>query len=564
MDVAFDVIEAAKPYTILLGTFGICVVYPLVVLFWTCIEGHAAADGQASRASSEALAAEAWKSKAASEPVKKASAARLPLQKRVRGLPGRSVSRSRLAVAVACAAAACVGTLVAAGRALGFAVGAPPGPLVHACALGSAGAASACRGLEDSLLTDGGPALEAQQSASMGGSSVGAALAGVLALAGAAAALGHATRRTKAVGATRRRAGLAGRTPAVRPRMRQSGSSGLLRHSSSYESMHAAQPRPDTVTDFPDDVTWYTPPFAGGVSMWHHVDLHVKSWLDEDTGLYHYVNEIPKGALQKFELQTRLEQNIIREDPKGSSKLQAFGQPVPFNYGCFPQTYRDPKEYDELHNAPGDDDPLDVIDLTTRAVAVGVAVACRPLGAVCLIDEGQADWKILVVSTEAEEPLAAAMSIEEVERLAPGRIEQALKWMDDFKEFSSHKETTLHYHIHGADVAKAIIEKDHKAWSRLLAEADASGLARGHWVRGAKQAKAVSSAWSPQTLGVPGELLHVPSKLVGAAGRAAPAPAYATSRGLGLTMRRQVTSGSEGGEGGEAGAEASSDAETGF
>ena len=55
---------------------------------------------------------------------------------------------------------------------------------------------------------------------------------------------------------------------------------------------------------------------------------------------------------------------MIREDVKGSNRLKSFGKLVPFNYGCFPQTFRDPFEHDELHQAPGDNDPLDVIDVS--------------------------------------------------------------------------------------------------------------------------------------------------------------------------------------------------------
>lgn len=219
------------------------------------------------------------------------------------------------------------------------------------------------------------------------------------------------------------------------------------------------------------------------VSPWHHVDLRVKDWLDKADGTYRFVNEIPQGTRRKFEVQTELPGNVIREDPKASRWLRAFAEPVPFNYGCFPQTFRDPLEADDIHGAPGDNDPLDVIDLAPEPARVGEIVICRPLGAVCLIDEEKADWKIIVVNTRAKGPLAAARSVEEVERVSPGCVEKVLRWMDDFKRHSSAGEARLHFRVHGAETAASIIERDHAAWLRLVEEADASGTARGHWIR---------------------------------------------------------------------------------
>jgi len=218
------------------------------------------------------------------------------------------------------------------------------------------------------------------------------------------------------------------------------------------------------------------------ISLWHDVDLHVKTWLDEDIGLFHYVNEIPLGTLEKHEVQPGEPYNRIVEDPVGSARLKAFGQPVPFNYGCFPQTYRDPDEIDELHGAPGDDDPLDVLDVSGHSVGVGDVVECRILGAVCLVDEGEADWKVFVVNTRAG-PLSHARSVEDVEAVAPGRIQEMLGWMEDFKHSTGKDTATLHYKIHDAEWATALVERDHASWRRLVTEAQANGTARGHWIR---------------------------------------------------------------------------------
>jgi inorganic pyrophosphatase len=291
----------------------------------------------------------------------------------------------------------------------------------------------------------------------------------------------------------------------------------------------------------PGDVPVYEAPKAEVTSLWHHVGLRVKTWLDEDTGLFRYVNEMPQGSLQKFEMQTRDTLNAIRETEKDSNKLKAFGQPVPFNYGCFPQTYRDPNECDELSGVCGDDDQLDVVDLCKATVGVGHVAHCRPVGAVCLIDEGRADWKILVVNTESNEPLAAAHSVEDVERVAPGRIQEALKWMDELKQWGDG-DAKLDFKVHDAQTAIDIIDRDHASWRNLTAEAGSDGMARGHWIhepvgKELDDTKIMTLQWPP-VCAVPGQSKNEKTMFIGAARSMLE---YHRSRAARrLTMRREL------------------------
>jgi inorganic pyrophosphatase len=185
-------------------------------------------------------------------------------------------------------------------------------------------------------------------------------------------------------------------------------------------------------------------------------------------------------------MHTKQPQNLITEHQSGSKKLQAFGVPVPFNYGCFPQTIRDPTKIDEISGLCGDNDPTDVIDLTKAFVDPGAVVNCRPLGAVCLIDEGKADWKIIVVNVDVESALSDAHSIADVERIAPGRIDEALKWLDDFKRHST-ADSRLRFEVHDAHCAVNIIKGDHASYCSLLGEVGATGYARGHWIGSSPQ-----------------------------------------------------------------------------
>jgi len=333
--------------------------------------------------------------------------------------------------------------------------------------------------------------------------------------------------------AARRTSGAGAAKGAVAAPLRNAGC--VLRLTAKDKPVTATRAQPEAV--LPKGVPQYAAPAPTGVSLWHDVELHVKTWLDEDTGLFRYVNEMPQGSLQKFEVQPHVPENAISEDPKGSTRLAAFGRPVPFNYGCLPQTYRDPEKVDELYNAPGDDDPLDILDLGSQTVGVGEVVQCRPLGAVCLIDEGQADWKILAVNTEQPGPLAQARSVDDVERIAPGRIAECLKWIDDFKQSSGKGEAKLHFEVHDAQRAIGLIEQDHVSWRGLIAEVGSEGMARGHWVRSPEQAPAMPEvlkiSWAP-SCAVPGQMCRSPSIFVGAQSSSTLVHATPPSRALAL------------------------------
>eukprot|EP00931_Biecheleriopsis_adriatica_P003784 TRINITY_DN105542_c0_g1_i1.p1 TRINITY_DN105542_c0_g1~~TRINITY_DN105542_c0_g1_i1.p1 ORF type:complete len:511 (-),score=107.72 TRINITY_DN105542_c0_g1_i1:18-1550(-) len=258
-------------------------------------------------------------------------------------------------------------------------------------------------------------------------------------------------------------------------------------------------------------------------SLWHEVDLYVKTWLDQPTDMLRYVNEMPMGTLRKYEVQPGVPHNVIEEDVKGSAKLAKFGKPVPFNYGCFPQTYRDPDKADELYSAPGDDDPLDVIDLTDEPTQVGTVVRARVLGAVCLIDEGQADWKVLVVNVDSKSALAYATSVEEVEQIAPGRVQAVWAWLDELKRAGGKGDAKLHRKIHDTSCALNLIAEDHKSWKELVASAGSDGTARGHWIRsplqeGVEQVRpqVLKLGWAPPSV-VPGQRVRSPGMLAGVA-----------------------------------------------
>ena len=72
-----------------------------------------------------------------------------------------------------------------------------------------------------------------------------------------------------------------------------------------------------------------------------------------------------------------------------------------FNYGCFPQTWEDPTHYHpDAEGCRGDNDPLDVCEIGARIVDVGAVRPVKVLGILMMIDEGETDWKIVVIDKD--------------------------------------------------------------------------------------------------------------------------------------------------------------------
>ncbi len=88
--------------------------------------------------------------------------------------------------------------------------------------------------------------------------------------------------------------------------------------------------------------------------------------------------EIPKDSHNKYEIDKKT--GLIKLDRANYTSAAC-----PFDYGFVPQTLWD------------DGDALDVVVLTTYPLAVGVLVTVRPVAIINMIDDGEADDKIVAV-----------------------------------------------------------------------------------------------------------------------------------------------------------------------
>jgi len=126
----------------------------------------------------------------------------------------------------------------------------------------------------------------------------------------------------------------------------------------------------------------------GNMSCWHDIPLVVNK-----TGVFNYVNEIPKGDLAKMECATKERWNPIKQDvKKGKLRFFSYG-PIPFNYGFLPQTWEDPTKRSTFSDSAtmGDNDPIDVVELSDMPLSCGQISSVKVLGCLGLIDEGETD-----------------------------------------------------------------------------------------------------------------------------------------------------------------------------
>jgi 3'-phosphoadenosine 5'-phosphosulfate synthase len=167
----------------------------------------------------------------------------------------------------------------------------------------------------------------------------------------------------------------------------------------------------------------------------------------------------------KMEVNKDMPGNPIVQDIKdGQPRYYSFGTTF-FNYGLIPQTWEDPEMKSMGYG--GDNDPIDAIELGSTALLMGSITACRVLGELELIDEGETDHKILVISLQ--DPLASSIfSLDDLERVKPGTLANIKYWLKRYKTSDGKAENGLAMETpRNVDQAMQVIEEVHMRWQKL-------------------------------------------------------------------------------------------------
>jgi len=160
-------------------------------------------------------------------------------------------------------------------------------------------------------------------------------------------------------------------------------------------------------------------------SFWHDLPLQ------DSKGSYLMVTEIPAFTSAKMEVSKELPNNpIIQDEKHGQLRYYRHGV-FPFNYGMFPRTWEDPDVAVFGHG--GDNDPLDVIEVSGKPRKMGSVTPVKVIGAIQLVDEGEMDFKIIAINED--DPLARTVdSVTELERVKPGLIDRLKDWLANYKQ----------------------------------------------------------------------------------------------------------------------------------
>jgi inorganic pyrophosphatase len=140
-----------------------------------------------------------------------------------------------------------------------------------------------------------------------------------------------------------------------------------------------------------------------------------------ENGDINVVIEIPAGTLEKWEVDKKngsMRLEFVDEKPRIVQYLA-----YPANYGMIPQTVL-PKELG------GDGDPLDVLVLGD-ACSRGDVVACKLIGVMCMLDNGEQDDKLIAVKKGS--PYYSVNSIAELNEKFPGITEILKIWFTNYK-----------------------------------------------------------------------------------------------------------------------------------
>lgn len=198
------------------------------------------------------------------------------------------------------------------------------------------------------------------------------------------------------------------------------------------------------------------------VSPWHDIPLRAEG------GLLNAIIEIPKESCPKLEVATDEPNNPIKQDTK-KGKLRNYPYNINWNYGMFPQTWEDPDiSNSELGGVAGDNDPVDVVEIGSKALETGGVYQVKPLAILAMIDDGELDWKVIAIN--AEDPKASSVNdVEDVEREFPGEIEKIRTWFQDYKIPDGKPANVFGYDNKPQNKAFTlkVIEETHEAYNKL-------------------------------------------------------------------------------------------------
>ncbi|XP_056325718.1 inorganic pyrophosphatase 2, mitochondrial [Danio aesculapii] len=212
------------------------------------------------------------------------------------------------------------------------------------------------------------------------------------------------------------------------------------------------------------------------ISPFHDIPIYA----NETENIFNAVVEVPRWTNTKMEIATKDALNPLKQDVK-KGNLRYVSNVFPhkgyiWNYGAIPQTWEDPGHRDGDTGCCGDNDPIDICDIGSKVCSRGQVIQVKVLGTLALIDEGETDWKVLVINTE--DPEAGQYSdIEDIRRLKPGYLEATLDWFRRYKVPDGKPENQFGFsgEFQSRDFAIKTVKDTHSFWKALICKKTDAG-----------------------------------------------------------------------------------------
>lgn len=138
---------------------------------------------------------------------------------------------------------------------------------------------------------------------------------------------------------------------------------------------------------------------------WHEVEIG-----ENAPSILNAIIEVPKGSKAKYELDKKSGLVIL-------DRILFSSVHYPANYGFIPQTLCE------------DHDPLDILVLGQEAAVPLCIMRAKPIGVMKMIDQGEADDKIIAVHNDDPEFL----HYNSVDELPPHRMIEVRRFFEDYK-----------------------------------------------------------------------------------------------------------------------------------
>ncbi len=148
---------------------------------------------------------------------------------------------------------------------------------------------------------------------------------------------------------------------------------------------------------------------TGRFNPWHHV-----SYGDKVPDLVNAIIEIPKNSRAKYELDK--ESGLLKLDRILYSSVY-----YPANYGFIPQTYCD------------DQDPLDILVISQLEMDPLCLVEARVIGVMRMLDQGEADDKIIAVCSQD----MSVAHIRDISELPPHFMKELRHFFEEYKKLEN-------------------------------------------------------------------------------------------------------------------------------